>query len=435
MDLHHSFLACAVSSLSHHFRRTQKLVKHEISEVAAEIQALSVGVTSPEACRTTQLFALRSRLEVLRAEVVAGDKAERRSLRAISARLAHLGTFREAFSDQRNNNNVEIDLPAEAAGRHLLSQRLERSIADHMLRCGHFESAAALVEEAAIDVDLVDIGVHERARTVDERLQHGNASAALEWCADHASKLRRIESGIEFDLHRQQFLTLVLEGKPGEAIAYSQAHFGPFTTDRSAEIQQAMTTLAFADPRAEAVPAEFRELFQESRWNDLRLSFADAAAKVSGLPGDGVLSISLQAGFSVLKTSLCARRQIAPTDASAAAEEAANAVPNWGHIAGEGGVIRGGGCNQNNTLCPVCGTEAARRLAVQLPVSHRGLSCLVCSMTGAQMDEHNPPVCLPNGNVYSTKAIEAATSADGLVVCGRTGEVFARTELQTVYVL
>ena len=43
-------------------------------------------------------------------------------------------------------------------------------------------------------------------------------------------------------------------------------------------------------------------------------------------------------------------------------------------------------------------------LAQGLPWSHAMNSHLVCRISGDMMDEHNPPLMLPNGRVYSRKA-------------------------------
>jgi hypothetical protein len=42
-----------------------------------------------------------------------------------------------------------------------------------------------------------------------------------------------------------------------------------------------------------------------------------------------------------------------------------------------------------------------RQLAEKLPFSHHITSCIVCRISGAIMDENNPPMVLPNGHVYS----------------------------------
>lgn len=57
-------------------------------------------------------------------------------------------------------------------------------------------------------------------------------------------------------------------------------------------------------------------------------------------------------------------------------------------------------------------------------------------MTGQVMDDDNPPIALPNGHVYSTRAIGeiVANHAGDDIVCPRTGEVFSRSELRKVYI-
>lgn len=52
------------------------------------------------------------------------------------------------------------------------------------------------------------------------------------------------------------------------------------------------------------------------------------------------------------------------------------------------------------------------------------------------MDEHNPPLALPNGHVYSTRALrDFMTRPDGKVVCPRTGDTFSVTEVRSIYII
>lgn len=53
------------------------------------------------------------------------------------------------------------------------------------------------------------------------------------------------------------------------------------------------------------------------------------------------------------------------------------------------------------------------------------------------MDDSNRPLALPNGSVYSTRAIKELLTRpqDGKVVCPRTGDAFAASEVQTVYII
>lgn len=82
--------------------------------------------------------------------------------------------------------------------------------------------------------------------------------------------------------------------------------------------------------------------------------------------------------------------------------------------------------------CP----QAGRLLAADLPLAHFGNSHLKCRCSGESMDEHNPPLALPNGHVYSTRALrDFMTRPDGKVVCPRTGDTFSVTEVRSIYII
>ena len=64
-----------------------------------------------------------------------------------------------------------------------------------------------------------------------------------------------------------------------------------------------------------------------------------------------------------------------------------------------------------------------QRLAEQLPWSKHVHSKLICAITRELMNEHNPPMVLPNGAVYSQKAVQMmAAKNHGIFTCPKTGE-------------
>ena len=52
-----------------------------------------------------------------------------------------------------------------------------------------------------------------------------------------------------------------------------------------------------------------------------------------------------------------------------------------------------------STQCPVC-SKPFNKLSNPLPFSHCSQSYLICSLSGEPMNEHNPPMALPNGYIY-----------------------------------
>ena len=58
--------------------------------------------------------------------------------------------------------------------------------------------------------------------------------------------------------------------------------------------------------------------------------------------------------------------------------------------------------NNKNIVCPTCNIEI-KTLGHALPSSHHPVTALFCRISGEKMDEKNPPLALPNGQVYSEK--------------------------------
>lgn len=54
---------------------------------------------------------------------------------------------------------------------------------------------------------------------------------------------------------------------------------------------------------------------------------------------------------------------------------------------------------QRNSNCPVC-SRHLNDLAHPLPYAHCANSRLICTISGHSLNEHNPPMMLPNGNIY-----------------------------------
>ena len=67
--------------------------------------------------------------------------------------------------------------------------------------------------------------------------------------------------------------------------------------------------------------------------------------------------------------------------------------------------------------------QAFQKLAQGLPRAKHVHSKLVCPVSGQMMDEHNLPMVMPNGTVYSEAAVKLLTGLDGrTVTCPKTGE-------------
>lgn len=72
-----------------------------------------------------------------------------------------------------------------------------------------------------------------------------------------------------------------------------------------------------------------------------------------------------------------------------------------------------------------------------LPQAKHVHSTLVCAVTREVMTDANPPMVLPNGYVYSRKAVEqlAAAHGGGRLACPKTGATYGLDEVRRAFVV
>jgi len=156
-----------------------------------------------------------------------------------------------------------------------------------------------------------------------------------------------------------------------------------------------MTILAFGSSTQHPV---YKKFFEMSRWEELIEQFKKDNYALQSLTPESLLSIAVQSGLSALKTPFCYEEE------------------------------------NKNINCPVC-SNSLGEIAKKLPFSHRIRSCLVCRITGEIMNEDNPPMVLPNGNVYSQKAMqEMATKNNGFVKDTRDNSIYKYEELRKAFI-
>ncbi|CAG8556075.1 200_t:CDS:2 [Funneliformis mosseae] len=272
--------------------------------------------------------------------------------------------------------------------------RLDRILVDYMLREGFSETATHLANAESIEA-FVDVELFSQARRVEQALQRFSCNEALRWCNDNKSNLRKMQSTFEFNLRLQEFIELVRAGKRGEAILYAKKYLNSFQELHLKEIQRAMTLLAF-QPGTKCLP--YKKLYDASRWDALISQFRADNFALNSLTSQPLLTVTLQAGLSALKTPMCCQP------------------------------------DNKNINCPVCSPDTLGLLAQNLPLSHHVNSTIVCRLSGEIIDEDNPPMSLPNGYVYSLKALQDMYNKSGQIKCPRTEDVYDFSQLKKVYI-
>ncbi|XWS56498.1 hypothetical protein CRYUN_Cryun09bG0090300 [Craigia yunnanensis] len=255
--------------------------------------------------------------------------------------------------------------------------RLKRILVDYMLRMSYYDTATKLAESSNIQ-DLVDIDVFQEAKKVIDALRNQEVGPSLAWCVDNKSRLKKSKSKFEFQLRLQEFIELVRAENYMHAILYGRRYLAPWGATHLKELQRVMATLAF---RSNTECAKYKVLFEPKRWDFL---------------------LSVPQYFCKFSFSLDMIRYCYDDD-----------------------------CTKEDPLSQ----ESFRKLALPLPYSKQHHSKLVCYITKELMDTENPPLVLPNGYVYSTKALkEMAENNSGKITCPRTGLVCNYSELVKAYI-
>ncbi|TVY63180.1 Protein FYV10 [Fusarium oxysporum f. sp. cubense] len=375
-------------------------------DTAALKTLLKDSATTAVSGRASQQDVLRnidamvSRMRGLKRKLNASAAEEARLHTQTAARISHL--------DELYKMDTVEDVKYETWSR----KRLDRLLADYLLRHGYNDTAKELAEQRGI-TDLVDIDTFVAASRVRDSLLKQSVVEALAWCTDNKKELRKMESKLEFMLRFQQYIELVRSqssAKLTEAIAHAKKHLIPYRATFPREVQQVCGLLAFP-PGGASAAAPYGDLYKPSRWADLANLFTATHNQLLALPAVPLLHVALSSGLSALKTPACHTDPMHSSDSPSAqsTSDIAAAASTLGH-----------------GVCPICSTEL-NELARNVPYAHHTQSHV----------EHDLRL-LPNGSVYGRDRLEIQARKNNLpsdqVKDLRTGDIFPVESLKKVYI-
>ena len=229
---------------------------------------------------------------------------------------------------------------------------LDCAIVEYLLREGHVDAGMRVYDTALTGArrSLSDAPLLLEICAAVEALRKHDLRPALQWARDNASRLRRLDSILEFALRRQEFVELVRAKELGAALEHASQHLSPAAkaaaavereqtgataaaaatatsagprapggattagaaasggrpaTDCLQALQEVMSILAFANPVSCGV-ANVERFFEAGAWEELVALFKrDALAAMGFLPRSS-LEYSLALGLIALKTPSCA---------------------------------------------------------------------------------------------------------------------------------
>ncbi|XP_047332867.1 protein MAEA homolog [Impatiens glandulifera] len=374
LKLEHQFMRVPFEHYKKTIRTNHRIVEKEISSVVSSVVDVADSELSPGDA-VQRLNSLVFRLQGLKRKLEEGGLAENMQAQKCRARIDHLESADAENLCEWNNT------------------RLKRILVDYMLRMSYYDTAEKLAKDSDI-LDFVDIDVFHEAKKVIIALNNKDVAPALAWCSENKSRLKKSKSKFEFQLRLQEFIELVRAVKHLDAIAYARKYLSPWGGTYLKEVQRVMATLAF---KGTTECPTYKVLFEAKQWDYLVEQFKQEFCKLYGMTFESLLNIFLQAGLSALKTPFCYEDD----------------------------------CTKEDPLSQ----ELFRKLAMPLPFSKQHHSKLVCYITKDLMDTENPPLVLPNGHVYSTKAMEEmARKNNGVIQCPRTGDICNFSNLVKSYI-
>lgn len=311
---------------------------NQFQNTAAELERELNCPSAPTAGTITKLLGnVVERLQVMKRKAEECISDELSAGYVCKRRLEHL-------KQSLTKNDIEPVDEAEAnlrlaATNQYKKIRLDRMIIEHFLRLGYYETAELLANRSCVK-DLTNLDIFQTSREVERDLSARQTLKCITWCNDNKSKLKKINSTIEFQVRVQEFVELIREDKRLEAVRHAQKYFPAFEHDQLKEIRECMALLAFP---INTDIQKYQKLFDPTRWDELVLKFRLENYRLFQLPTQSVLSVTVQAGLSALKTPQCYST------------------------------------TSKNTNCPICQTNI-NDVAEPLPFSHCAQSRLVCRL-------------------------------------------------------
>lgn len=293
--------------------------------------------------------------------------------------------------------------------------RLLRLIGDYLVRRGDMATVRQLIASDGAArakrpfslalADALDLELTEAHDKIVAALEAHRLEEALAWCGDHRPNLKKLDSNLEFRLRQQEFVELLRAGNVAGAVRAAQRNFAAWTETNYADVRETMALLCWFPYLGRGIRwgngtmGRYETLVADGHWRSLVAQFRADFVAVYGVGVEAQLVKTVRTGLSVLKTRQCAHGTVGA-----------------------------------DVECPVCSGPLSL-VARTLPFGHYEMSRLRCRITGLPMDADNPPLALPNGQVYSAGALTRLAGADQTVRCPVTGAVFPLSDARKCFIL
>ncbi|CEJ01981.1 hypothetical protein RMCBS344292_16000 [Rhizopus microsporus] len=230
-----------------------------------------------------------------------------------------------------------------------------RALALHFTRQGQFDLCEEFLNEAEIPIDNELRDTVEKLRNDIEQI----------WAEANHDELKKMQSSLEFSLHRMRFIQILLSKTPMEAIQYGRKHFGTFSEKRYHEIKRLMTAPLFVN---DLLNSRYSDLCSPSNWTDIKQEFQRDFCSLLRMSIQSPLYTSVYVGTTALPVIMKLYKVMIMNKAE------------W---------------------------SAQGELPVEIPLEEelRFHSVFACPVSKEQATDNNPPMMMPCGHVICKESL------------------------------
>ena len=380
INLEYDYLRVVYEIIIADLRVNKKMIEKEINIIILKFENLKKKIQTNPKEILPLIRKLIEKTEELQKKFTEIDKKENTLYEEFTKRCNQLKIIDKEF----NFENLKL----------FCEKKIDNLLLDYFLREKYLETAKKFITEEKLN-DSLEYSAYLEMQNIVHSLKHKELNEALKWTQVNKNKLSKINSDLKLKIVLQMFIEKYKNGEVNECVTFARENFKEFLDKYISEISKVMFLLALKPEQIKKLK-DYKELLSDERWTLLESNFLSTFFEIFSLNYSSFLEILFQSGLMSLKTSFCYT-------------------------------------NNKCLSCPICNEEIGK-VASTLPASNHQISTLICRITGEIMDTSNPPLALPNGQVYSTKAINAQINANGKFVCPVTNKEFTLEECKKVFI-
>ena len=190
---------------------------------------------------------------------------------------------------------------------------INKIIAEHLIRDGHENISEIFEKECGVTVsEEFKTGFKDLCR-ISESLKQRQVGPALEWTNQQielAQKAKKEQKEIDdlqslaFQLHRLNFIQLLIQNEPTKAVQYAKKHLQSFADKNLQDIRYMMGGLAYCGRDRLAKSERYNPLLNVSQWDTVLTMFKRLSCRRINQPVESPLYVSINAGYQAIPTLL-----------------------------------------------------------------------------------------------------------------------------------